>query len=91
MKITITRLTGYLKRELWEFDFTTDQTMRIYFDAFFFQTKESSRHKWRTQSHWQRLDKRSNNIDCPNPPQDVIEQAKQELINTLCGINHIIT
>lgn len=85
MYIRIEHLNTGLQRELWEFLLMQDSIkFTIYFDAFYFQTRESTRHKiWHNQSRWERLISRDNNIPRPEVPLDVIEEAKQKLINNL--------
>lgn len=87
MFIEIIRPDGDLKREVWVFYLSIDYKATIYLDSFSFQAKKSSRHrKWLKQTHWQRLDKRSNNI-CRLPiPSDVEAEMRsmfQDFIKTL--------
>lgn len=88
MRIEIFRHSGDLKREAWVFSLNTGyHSPCIYFDDYSFQTKESTRHrKWTQQTHWMRLDRRSNNIDNPPLPTDVEAEMRsryQEYILTL--------
>lgn len=88
MRIEIIRPNGDLKREVWVFSLSISYSSPcIYFDAYSFQTKESKRHRnWVRQTHWVRLERRSNNIDCPSLPQDVeveVRSRYQDYIMTL--------
>lgn len=84
----IIQFDGDLTREVWTFSLNVSYALPcIYFDNYSFQTKETVRHKkWIRQSHWSRLDHRSNNIDRPLVPTDVEAQMRkrfQEYILTL--------
>lgn len=87
MRIEIIRPDGDLKREVWTFSLNISYSSPcIYFDAYSFQDKETKRHKWVRQSHWERLDHRSNNIDNPPIPTDVEAEMRsryQEAILTI--------
>ncbi len=69
----VTRFNGALKREVWDFYLNIGYSAPcIYFNSYSFQTKETTRHKkWVAQTHWERLDRRNNNIDNPPLPSDV--------------------
>jgi hypothetical protein len=49
---------------------------RIYFDYFVFQTKETKRHKWKTQASWSRLMRRDSTIDKPVVPEKIETMAR---------------
>jgi len=88
MQTEIFRYNGDLKREVWRFDLSIGYSSPcIYFNSFSFQTKESPRHKkWIRQTHWERLNRRYNNIDNPPIPANVeteVRQRFQEHILTL--------
>ena len=88
MEIEIIRPNGDLKREVWHFSLSiTIFSSCIYFDGYSIQTKESTRHKkWLPQTHWRRLDRRSNNIDNPPLPPNVEAEMRglyQEYTMTL--------
>lgn len=93
MKIEIIRQNGDLKREVWEFALHVDYSNRasIYLQFYAFQTKETARHrKWVSQTHWQRYDKRQNNIDFPPIPLDVdkeVHERYKQFIDTV-NIEH---
>ena len=74
MRMEIIRPSGDLKREVWDFSLISDWTERanIYFEAYSFQTKETTRQRtWRKQTHWTRHNRRENNITNPPLPPDV--------------------
>ena len=73
MKAEIVRNIGDLKREVWVFTLSVGiGSPCIYFDYYSFQTRESTRHRtWVRQTKWERLDRRSNNIDKTSIPEDV--------------------
>jgi hypothetical protein len=79
MRCTITKNNGNLKREIWDFELMSSFSKPdIYLESYVFQDRQSTRHtKWHTQTHWQRIDKRSNNIPCPNVPTEVESEMKQ--------------
>uniref|UniRef100_A0A6M3K6S6 Uncharacterized protein n=1 Tax=viral metagenome TaxID=1070528 RepID=A0A6M3K6S6_9ZZZZ len=85
--IEVIRPSGDLRREVWEFDITIDYSRSyIYLRRYSFQTKETKRHKWKAETHWERFDRRNNNIAVPPIPLDVdkeIHARYQEYINTL--------
>ncbi|KKL91937.1 hypothetical protein LCGC14_1889710 [marine sediment metagenome] len=88
MRIEIVREIGDLRREIWSFCLIVDFSGRgkIYFDSWAFQSKESKRHKWKTQSHWTRLMRRDNTVDNPPLPGDVVVELREMLsdkVNTL--------
>ncbi len=88
MNIAILRTHGELKRELWEFGIGLDfHPPCIYLARYTFQIRESTRHrKWIMETHWERFDKRNNNIPIPPIPLDVDKEVHakyQEYINTL--------
>lgn len=49
----------------------------VHLDTYGEQTRQTKRHKWKSNSFWSRLDKRNSNIEKP----DVDEIAKQEAID----------
>ncbi len=73
MRIEIIRADGDLKREVWTFNLSIDYARPcIYFEEYSFQTRETTRYKkWITHTHWERLDRRLNNVDNPVLPPDV--------------------
>ena len=73
---------GDLKREVWTFSVSVSVgDPIIYFDSFSFETRPTLRHKnWQVQSHWQRLDTRRNNIDCPAIPSYIEQQMRDSFI-----------
>ena len=73
MRVEIIKPDGDLKREEWIFSLSVSHSSPcIYFDHFSFQTKESLRHKnWIKQTHWDRLDRRYNNIEAPEIPDEI--------------------
>jgi len=88
VNIEIIDYHGDLKREVWRFGLSVGYASScIYFDGYSFQEKESTRHRnWIEQTHWGRLDRRSNNIDRPVLPDNIeVEMRKryQEYILTL--------
>ena len=87
MRIEIIRPDGDLKREVWTFNLIVGDSSCIYFDSYSFQTRATTRHRtWVSQTHWQRLDKRSNNIDDPPVSTEVETEMYtryQEFIMTL--------
>jgi len=87
MNIEIVRPNGDLKREVWSFGIGLDfHPPCIILARYSFQTKETKRHKWRAETHWERYDRRNNNIPFPPIPLDVdkeIHARYQEYIATL--------
>lgn len=88
MNVEIVRQNGALKREVWSFSiYISYADSCIRFDAYSFQTRETTRHrKWKKQTHWTRLMSRGNNIDNPPLPSDVkteVYSRYQEYITTL--------
>jgi hypothetical protein len=87
-QVEVTRMNGDLKREVWNFTLSIDYgRSRIWFDSYSFQTKETSRkRRWIKQTHWDRLDRRNNNIETPSIPSDVEAEMRaqfQQYILTL--------
>lgn len=78
MKIEIVLPDGDLKREVWDFSLSVGYSSPcIFFDAYCFQTKLSTRHRnWISQTHWQRLEHRNNNIENPPLPKEVEEEMR---------------
>lgn len=64
---------GDLKREVWHFSLAVGCfSPCIRLEDYSFQTRLSRRHKkWKRETHWERLDGRSNNIDSPTVPIEV--------------------
>ena len=87
MRAEIVLPDGDLKREVWSFNLSIDySTTCIYLEYYSFDTKETARHKWRTQNHWGRFDRRNNNIDGPPLPMQVETEMRrryQERILTI--------
>jgi len=88
MNEEIIRPSGNLKREVWHFNLGIDSHPPcIRLAGYSFQTRETTRHRiWKKQTHWDKYDRRSNNIDTPPLPADVdreIHEAYQEFIDTL--------
>jgi len=88
MNIEIIRPDGDLKREVWTFGLTIDFSGRnsITLQYYSFQTKGTKRHKWKAQTHWERFDRRNNNIDIPPIPLDVdkeVHELYKQFIGTL--------
>lgn len=73
MNIEIIKPDGDLMREVWYFSLSIGYSQScIYFNSYSFQTRGSTRHRnWQKQTHWERLDKRRNNIDSPPLPSEV--------------------
>ena len=82
MRAEIILPNGDLKREVWEFELVLDFSGRntIYLSRYSFQTKETTRHKWKVQTNWDRLFRRSSNIETPTIPIAVEEQVRHEFI-----------
>lgn len=82
MRTEVIQNIGDLRRERWVFDLSIGISRdTLYLDHYAFETKESNRHrKWQTQTHWDRLMRRENNVDKPPLPQDIIKRAKEDLI-----------
>ena len=78
MRTEIVQYSGDLKREVWEFSLGIGHISPcIYFDHYSFQTRESSPHKnWVKQTHWARLDHRTNNIDSAPLPQEIESEMR---------------
>jgi hypothetical protein len=85
MYVRVENLNTGLTREIWEFSLMLDSLkFTIYFDAFYYQTRKSTKHRiWKNQSRWERLNHRENNIERPIIPAEIIEKAKQMYINNL--------
>lgn len=88
MNIEVIRPDGDLKREVWHFSLSIPYgNACIYFDDYSFQTRETARHKkWIKQTHWERLDRRTNNIGEPSIPSNVEQEIRtrfQQAILTL--------
>lgn len=83
--IEVIRPDGDLRREVWRFSLSVSYASPcIYFDGYSFQTKETTRHKnWIKQTHWERLDKRNNNIGEPSIPQDVETEMRTRYQQTI--------
>ena len=81
MNIEVIRPSGDLKREVWQFSLFVDFARSgIYFNYYSFQTKETTKHRnWTQQTHWTRLDRRSNNIPKPPLPSDVEKELRQTI------------
>lgn len=80
MNIEVIRPDGDLKRERWTFSLVVDWANNgiIYLNTYNFETRETLRHKkWQKQTNWDRLDKRTNNIDSPPLLEDVITEARR--------------
>ena len=80
MQVEIIESYGDLKREVWNFTLIAGVGgfPYIYLDSYFFQTKESTRHKkWIVQTHWTRIMSRHNNIDKPPLPEAIEEIMRQ--------------
>lgn len=87
MRTEIVRMSGDLRREVWGFTLFVNTSATIYFESYSFETRESTRHrKWVSQTHWVRLDRRSNNIDMPQIPADVEQEAKRIFVNDIQGV-----
>ena len=76
MRTEIIRPDGDLKREVWTFDLQLIYHLCIYFDRYSFQTRETRRHKWKVQTHWDRLNRRDNTIASPPLPPDVEAEVR---------------
>jgi len=88
MNLEIIRPDGDLKRETWSFALNAGWTGApcIYISDYSFQTKASTRHKWVRQTHWDRLNRRENNIGEPPIPSDVEAEMRdyyQKMIREL--------
>lgn len=88
MRIEIIRPDGDLKREVWSFTLYVNYSQScIYFNSYYFQTKESKRKRnWTNQSYWTKFFSRESNIPCPNIPQDIQEEIHNkyaEYVKTL--------
>lgn len=83
MRIEIVRNNTGLQRERWVFNLCMGTTTVLYFDNFIFETKETPRHKWNNQSYYDRLMRRSSNIDMPAIPLDVIARVKEQICKTI--------
>ncbi len=78
MRVEIISPHGDLKREVWTFSLDVGYNSAcIYFDGYSFQIKDSTRHKkWISQTHWERLFRRNNNIECPPLPADAENEMR---------------
>lgn len=78
MRKEVIKFNGDLKREVWTFDLSVGfDPPCIYLNDYSFQTRPSTRHKnWLNQTHWQRFDRRSNNIEHPPIPLEVETEAR---------------
>lgn len=56
-RITVERIDG-LQREVFTFWIRDGQQLTLVLDEYLFQTKETPRHKWRTQHSYSRLQSR---------------------------------
>jgi len=88
MRLEIIRPNGDLEREVWQFNLNLGLTGSpcIYLQYYSFQTRGTKRHKWVEQTHWQKIDRRYNNISDPPLPPDVEDEMRkryQEYILTL--------
>lgn len=88
MREEIIRLDGDLKREVWVFSLGLSYASPcIYFDAYSIETRESTRHrKWFQRYHWERLNRRGNNMHNPPLPKNVEDEMRsryQEYIKAL--------
>jgi hypothetical protein len=78
MRFEVIRANGDLKREVWVFSLSIGfSSPCIYLDHYSFQTRLSIRHKkWEAQTHWNRLDRRGNNVDNLSLPTDVESEMR---------------
>lgn len=92
MLIEITKSQEELKREHWRFQFIADWSRYdIRLEYYATEYKDNPRQRlWRTDKHWETMDSRRNNMDNPPTPDDIIAQVKQEIINAIKELNHII-
>ena len=81
-KVEIEHLNTGLSRELWRFWFNEDRAQLV-LDEFHFQTRQTKRHKWVSQSKWLRLEKRYSSGSRPFAPEIVKERALNLFIGTL--------
>ncbi len=81
MKIEIVDYRGDLKREVWIFTLLVGYGRQcIYIDSYSFQTKLSTRHKsWKRQTQWDRLEHRTNNLDSPFLPDEIVASMREKM------------
>lgn len=56
---------------------------KLVLDQYLNSSRKTTRHQFRADEIWSRLDKRHNTIDRPCVSPDIIEEAKQKIIDTI--------
>lgn len=87
MRTEIIQQHSELKREVWVFWLNVDVSRsNIYLEHYSYQTKEKTRHKWKKQTHWDRLMPRENNIPEPPLPEDIKNKARSHFTTCIMAI-----
>ena len=87
MRTQIIQPNGNLQREVWEFILFADHTPpEIKLTHYAFQTKETTRHKWKTQNWWDRYDNRNSLMKTPPYSTEAIFEAKNYFIKQIENI-----
>lgn len=83
MRATIIELNGNLEREVWEFDLSTQYEPILKLTHYSFQTKETSRHKWKTQNWWDNFDNRQSLMKSAPYSTAAVFSAKEYFIEQI--------
>jgi hypothetical protein len=83
VRTDIIQLNDNLKREVWTFDLAIDYKPKIRLLHFAFQTRLSTRHKWKNQNHWDRLMQRDNTMAVPPVSAQAVYDAKEYFIQQI--------
>ena len=83
MRATIIQPKGNLEREVWEFNLSTEYHPVLSLTHYAFQTKETTRHKWKTQNWWDRYDNRNNPMSTAPYSTAAVFDAKNYFIEQI--------
>lgn len=69
-----------LSKSVWEFTYI--ERMGVVLDRFYYLTRESRRHKFKSEKYWTRLsENRNSNITRPRIPTHVANKALEDIRN----------
>lgn len=76
-----------LERYIWEFYFN-EFSKHLVLRSYYFQERETPRHKWTSTIKYDGSDKRHNNIDIKDVPlpEEIKQQAVDEFTKDICAV-----
>lgn len=85
INIEVEKKKGSLELETFRF-YLLDALVRLKLYEYLFSIRPSTRHKFRVKEYWMPMNRRNNTLDEAPLTEDIVEQARQQLVDRLAVV-----